>query len=202
MPRWPFLAVAGAVAAVIAAVAIDAQLRQPAACGPSTVADASIGGELPPVDHTGRRRDAGPVSASPMLVYFGYTFCPDVCPVDALRMTRAAYALDDAGIEVTPVFVTIDPARDRPDMLADFVEALHPRTVGLTGTEEEIARAAERWRIYYRRGEGVDEFYLMDHSTITYLADPQGRYLAHFTRDASVDQIVDSVSCLRGAGRI
>ena len=202
MPRWPFLAAVGAVAAVIVGVMIDARLREPAACGSTTVGDASIGGELPPVDHTGRRRQPGPVGAAPMFVYFGYTYCPDICPVDAVRMSSAAYALDDEGIEITPVFVTIDPTRDQPELLAEFVEALHPRTIGLTGSDEDIARAAEDWRIYYRRGEGPEEFYLMDHSTITYLASAEGEYLAHFTRDATVEQMVESVACLRDTGQL
>ena len=202
MPRWPFLAAAGAVAAVIAGVMIDAGVREPAACGSSTVGDTSIGGDLPPVDHTGRRRAPGPVSDAPMLVYFGYTYCPDICPVDAVRMSSAAYALDEQGIEVTPVFVTIDPERDQPELLAEFVDALHPRMIGLTGNADEIAKAAEDWRIYYRRGDGPEEFYLMDHSTITYLADTDGQYLAHFTRDAPVEAMVESAACLRDAGRI
>ena len=201
LPRWPLLAAAGAIAIVIVGVMIVTALVEPPACGSAAAGSASIGGELPPVDHTGRRRN-GPVSDSPLLVYFGYTYCPDICPMDVLRMSRAAYALDDAGIEVTPVFVTIDPNRDQPELLAEFVEALHPRMIALTGSEDEIAEAAEDWRIYYRRGEGEDEFYLMDHSTITYLADNDGQYLAHFTREASVQHMVDSVACLKDAGRI
>ena len=202
MPRWPFLAAAGAIAAVIVGVMIDAGLRTPAACGSSTVGDASIGGALPPIDHNGQRRGTEPVSATPMLVYFGYTYCPDICPMDAVRMSGAAYALDERDIEITPVFVTIDPARDQPEMLAEFVEALHPRTIGLTGNDQDIAKAAEDWRIYYRRGDGPDEFYLMDHSTITYLSDPDGRYLAHFTREATVEDIVETAECLLSTGRI
>lgn len=202
MPRWPFLAAAGAIATVIAGVMIVTALVEPPACGSAAAGSASIGGRLPPVDHTGKRRRSGPVSDSPLLVYFGYTYCPDICPVDVLRMSRATYALDDAGIEITPVFVTIDPERDQPELLAEFVEALHPRMIALTGSEGEIAEAAEDWRIYFRRGEGEDEFYLMDHSTITYLADTDGQYLAHFTREASVQHMVDSVACLKDAGRI
>ena len=202
VPRWPFLAAASAIAAVIAGVMIDAALREPAACGSATAGSASIGGRLPPMDHTGTRRGSGPVSELPLLVYFGYTYCPDICPIDVLRMSRATYALDDAGIEVTPVFVTIDPERDQPEMLAEFVEAMHPRMIALTGSEDEVAEAAEDWRIYYRRGDGEDEFYLMDHSTITYFAEPDGRYLAHFTREATVEHMVASVACLKDAGRI
>lgn len=200
--RWPWVAAAsGLFAVVLLAGLLDATLREPAACGSFAAGSPSIGGPLPPIDHTGTRR-AGALGELPMLVYFGYTSCPGICPVDAQRMGRVAEELEERGIDVKPVFVTVDPQRDTPEILAEFVETIHPRAVGLTGTPRDIGQAASDWRIHYRRGEGDDEFYLMDHSTLTYLADAEGAYRAHFGRDSSVEDMVSTTACLRETGRI
>ncbi len=177
-------------------------LDDPETCGGTATADASIGGVLPPVEHTGRRRDPDAPLGEPALVYFGYTFCPDICPLDVSYMSDAGYELDERGIAVTPVFVTIDPARDTAETLADFVVPFHPRMLALTGSDAEIAAAAAAWRVYYARGEGEDEYYLMNHSAITYLADEDGDYVAHFSHGTPPDVIAEAVACHSRAGRI
>lgn len=180
-----------AAAAAVGAAAVLVVVERPSACG--VAASADIGGYLPPRDHLGRLRDA-PLG-EPALVYFGYTFCPDVCPLDVFNLSEAAHALDERGIAVAPVFVTVDPARDTVEVLADFVAPLHPRMLALTGSGDEIARAARSWRVYYARGEGEGEDYLMNHSAFTYLADADGEMVAHYAHNTPPSAIAESVAC-------
>lgn len=155
----------------------------------------SLGGPLDLVDQTGRAVTETDVITGPTLLYFGYTFCPDVCPFDTADMAMATEILDERGIEVTPVFITIDPARDSPESLSDFVGALHPRMLGLTGTPEQVDAAAKAWRVYYNKAGEGDEDYLMDHSTFTYLAAPEVGFLEVFRRETTPEQMADRVQC-------
>ena len=115
------------------------------------------------MDHRGQIVTDIDVLDQPALVYFGYTFCPDACPMDVARNVVAVEVLADSGLQVKPVFITIDPARDTPEYLADFVANNHPDMVGLTGTAEQVAQAARAYKVYYRKQLGDDEeYYLMD----------------------------------------
>lgn len=121
-----------------------------------------------------------------MLVYFGYTHCPDVCPTKLIEVTHALEDFEkenprQAGI-VAPVFVTVDPARDTPEILRDYVANFHPRFVALTGTEAAVAAMTTAYNVYYRRvptDDGKD--YVMDHTAYVFLLGPDGRYVTHFT---------------------
>lgn len=155
----------------------------------------SLGGPFSLVDQTGRAVTEKDVIAGPTLLYFGYTFCPDVCPFDTAEMAMATEILDERGVEVTPVFITIDPARDTPQALADYVGALHPRMLGLTGTPEQVDAAAKAWRVYYAKAGEGDEDYLMDHSTFTYLAAPGVGFLDVFRRETTPEEMADKVQC-------
>jgi protein SCO1/2 len=113
-------------------------------------------------------------------MYFGFTFCPDVCPVDAAKVgagMRAFEAKDPrAAAKVQPLFLTVDPDRDTPDALAEFTANFHPRLIGLTGTPEQVAAALKTFRIYAKRVPGVTEgSYTFDHLAVIYLMDPAGR---------------------------
>jgi protein SCO1 len=116
-----------------------------------------------------------------LLVYFGYTFCPDACPT---AMNALGVTLDELGplaAEVQPIFITVDPERDTPQVVADYVKAFDPRIVGLSGTPEQIAAAAKEFRVYYQiRPLGSDE-YAIDHSSFIYVIDPQGRVVELLT---------------------
>jgi cytochrome oxidase Cu insertion factor (SCO1/SenC/PrrC family) len=146
---------------------------------------AAIGGPFTLTDHTGAKRTDQNFRGKHMLVYFGYTFCPDVCPTALQVMTNAMDRMErDAEAKIIPVFITIDPERDTVKQLASYVDNFHPRLVGLTGTPEEIANAARAYRVYFGKsketgGDVMD--YLMDHSSIVFLMDPNGRYITHFT---------------------
>jgi len=133
--------------------------------------------------------------AGPTLIYFGYTFCPDVCPVDSQIMADAVDLLAERGIEVTPVFVTVDPARDTPTELGYFVEGLHPEMVGLTGSEADVSGAADAYKVYYEKVELQDSAagYLMNHTGYTYLMTPEKGITALFRREFPPEQIADDI---------
>lgn len=156
---------------------------------------AAIGGPFSLIDTEDRRVTDEDVIAGPTLIYFGYAFCPDFCPMDLARNAAAADALAARGVDVAQVFITVDPERDTPQVLADYTAWIHPALVGLTGTPEETAAAANAYRVYSRRGAGEDEFYLVDHSTFTYLVAPGEGFLEFYSTTASPDEVADSVAC-------
>lgn len=158
-------------------------------------AGASLGGPFTLTAHTGARLTEAEVFDRPTLLYFGYRWCPDVCPFDVARNAEAVYLLEERGLDVRPVFVTIDPTRDTPETLTPWVEAHHPRMIGLTGTPEEIGAAARAWRVYFAKVGEEAEDYLMDHSTFTYLVAPGGEFLDVFRREDTAEGIADRVQC-------
>jgi protein SCO1/2 len=141
------------------------------------------------------------VLTKPSLVYFGYTFCPDVCPFDMSRNAEAVDLLDQKGIDVTPVFISIDPERDTPDALADYASNMHPKLVALTGSADQVKTASQAYKTFYSRRETGDEFYLLDHSTFTYLMLPGTGFVDFYRREITSDQMAESVACFVGAGK-
>jgi len=166
-----------------------------AVCRGGQVAGGSIGGPFTLVDETGATVTDKDVIQSPTLIYFGYTFCPDVCPLDAIRNAEAVDILEEMGVEVTPVFISIDPRRDTPEVMAEFTDYMHPRMIGLTGSEEQVKAASQAYRTYYKAQEATDEFYLVDHSTFTYLVLPEIGFVDFFKREATADEMAQRVSC-------
>lgn len=154
--------------------------QEPAATPP--LAGARIGGPFTLTDQDGRTVTDRDFAGRYRIVYFGYTFCPDVCPTDVQNIAAALKLLerDDPALakRVVPIFITVDPARDTPPVLKRFVTAFHPRLVGLTGSTDAIATVAKEYGIYFQRGAGNADGYLMDHSRQIYLFDPQGKPLA------------------------
>ena len=165
-------------------------------CRSSTVAGgvATIGGPFSLTDGDGRRVTDKDVLTGPTLDYFGYSFCPDFCPTDLARNALVADELASREVRVGQVFITIDPARDTPPVVRDFAAAIHPDLVGLTGTPEEIAAAAAAFRVYYRKADTTD-YYMMDHSTFTYLVDPAHGFLEFYGSNATPDEMATSVAC-------
>ena len=173
-----------------------------AACRESVVAGGAgaIGGPFTLVDTAGRTVTDREVITAPSLLYFGYTFCPDVCPLDTARNAEAVDILEERGHEVTPVFISIDPRRDTPAVVADFVANLHPRMIGLTGSEDQVRAASAAYRTFYRAQTGDPDYYLVDHSTFTYLVLPGTGFVEFFRRDLSSDALADRVACFLDAG--
>ncbi|GLS86228.1 protein senC [Cypionkella aquatica] len=154
-----------------------------------------IGGPFTLVNEAGQTVTDKQVLAKPSLVYFGYSFCPDVCPLDGARNAEAVDLLKAKGMDVTPVFITIDPERDTPEVLKDFTQNLHPDMVGLTGTPEKIQAASRAYKTFYKKQETGDQYYLMDHSTFTYLMLPGLGFADFFNRDDTAAQMADRTAC-------
>ena len=152
---------------------------------------AMIGGPFALVDGDGRRFTHEDLTGRHHLIYFGYTFCPDVCPTTLLTATEAIDALGPAMAgQVRLVFVSVDPERDRPGTVKEYMTHFLPGSVGLTGSPAEVRTAAAAYRIYYRKNEpDADGDYLVDHSSVLYLMDPDGRYLTHFNHKSTPDEI-------------
>lgn len=172
-----------------------------AECRGGAVGGGDIGGAFTLLDKTGKAVTDKEVLAGPSLVYFGYTFCPDVCPMDMARNAEAVDLLAEKGLSVTPVFISIDPDRDTPQVVGEFAANLHPKAVGLTGSAEQIKAASQAYKTYYRKQDGDDpEFYMMDHSTFTYLMLPGGKFGDFFRRDDTAEAMADRVACFLGKG--
>lgn len=152
------------------------------------LAGARIGGPFTLTNQDGRRVTEKDYAGKYRIVYFGYSYCPDVCPVDLQLLMQGLRLFERqdaaAAAKVQPIFITVDPARDTAAVLKTYVAAFHPRLVGLTGSEEEIAAAAKAYAVYYRKAEnaGASE-YLMDHSRQTYLMGPDGEPIALLPQD-------------------
>ena len=155
---------------------------------------AKIGGDFTLVDKTGKTVRFHDFRGKYPVVYFGYTFCPDACPLDVQRLMQGyakfAKAEPEVAARVVPLFVSIDPARDTPQVVGEFAAAFSPRLIGLTGSEAQVAEAAKMFAAYYRKGEPEPGGgYLMDHSRTAFLMDPQGKPLAILPVDQGADAV-------------
>lgn len=163
--------------------------------GPNGPADlASLGGPFKLVDQTGTPRTDADFRGKAMLIFFGYSNCPDVCALTLSNMTAAVDSLGSRTLEVVPIFITIDPGRDTVARLANYAANFGPRLVALTGDEEAIASVAREYRFYYAKTDvksGTD--YMMNHSSAIYLMGPDGRYLDHFAHDVSAAQMSSEI---------
>ncbi len=171
----------------------------------STTASArrdTIGGSFTLTDHTGRRVSDADFRGKFLLIFFGYTYCPDVCPTAMANVSLVMEELGSDAAEVQPLFISVDPERDDPAELADFVGQFDPRIVGLTGTPEEIAEVARKFRVYYRKvtaeelggeaSDGADD-YLMDHSAYVYLMGPDGGFIEVFSHTEDPAEVARAV---------
>ena len=172
-----------------------------AECRQGQVAGGDIGGPFTLVNTTGQTVTDKDVITKPTLVYFGYTFCPDVCPLDMARNVDAVDKLEAQGIDVTPVFISIDPERDTPDALSDYASNMHPKLVALTGSPEQVKLASQAYKTFYKKRETGDEYYLMDHSTFTYLMLPGTGFVDFFRQEVTSDKMAESVACFVKAGK-
>ena len=138
-----------------------------------------------------------------LLVYFGYTFCPNSCPTTLLEVATALKKLGLDAAQVQPLFITVDPQRDTPKVMEQYTQSFDPRIVGLTGTSQQIAAAAREYGAYYVRhptGPGAND-YVMDHSTYLYVIDPRGKFVRAFDTATSGDRIADALRELMARGR-
>jgi cytochrome oxidase Cu insertion factor (SCO1/SenC/PrrC family) len=153
-----------------------------------------IGGPFTLMDQTGRLRSDTEFRGKMMLIYFGYTFCPDICPTDLMTITEALDRLGEAGAAVQPIFITLDPERDTVERLAEYVSSFHPRLIGLTGAPDDIRKVALAYKAYYaRRENGAGEDYTIDHTGVTYLVGREGEYLGFVPPQTSPQRLVEVI---------
>ena len=149
-----------------------------------------VGGPFALVDHTGKPRTDADFRGKVLLVYFGFTYCPDICPTDLAQIGLALDRLGPAAEAVQPLFITLDPKRDTPEHLAEYVPQFHPRLIGLTGSAAAVRAAADAYKVYYRqvpRADGSD--YTVDHSAFLYVVDRDGSYLGFLPPGTSAERI-------------
>jgi len=157
---------------------------------------ALVGGPFTLTDQDGRRVTDKDFLGKYMLVFFGYTYCPDVCPTELQVMTAALDQMGPQADRIQPVFVSIDPARDTPEVLKSYVGNFGPRLMGLTGTADEVANIARAYRVYYAKAGNSSSptDYLMDHSSIIYLMGPDGRFVKHMTYTTDAAELARELS--------
>tara|TARA_R110000772_G_scaffold59179_2_gene133993 strand:- start:451 stop:1068 length:618 start_codon:yes stop_codon:yes gene_type:complete len=178
-----------------------------AACNPASsdngnaeapLTGAKIGGSFTLTNEDGGKTSDTDFAGKYRIIYFGYSYCPDVCPVDLQRLMQGLALVEKSdpslAKKIQPIFITIDPERDRPEQLKQYVSAFHPRLIGLTGSVDEIAEVAKKYLIIYgkREDEGASE-YLVDHSRQAYLFGPAGEPIALLPYDGTPQQIADEI---------
>lgn len=180
-----FVAGLAACFAVILVVADHLGLR-------SSPAHAAVGGPFTLTDQDGRTVTDKDFKGRPLLVFFGYTHCPDICPTTLFDMSEVLNKLGPDASKVNAVFVSVDPARDTPAKLKDYLSSFNPHLRGLTGTPEQIAAIAKGYRVYFKKVPQENGEYVMDHTAIVYLMDKDGNFVAPFNvsrkpEDAAAD---------------
>ena len=156
----------------------------------------AVGGAFALTDHTGKRVTDKDFLGKYMLVFFGFTNCPDICPSGLQVMTAALDKIGSKADDIVPIFITLDAKRDTPEKLGEYLKSFHPRLVGLTGTEEEIAAAIKVYRVYAEKitDEKTPDSYSYDHSAIFYLMGKDGVFLSPLPHTTNVDELADALN--------
>lgn len=151
-----------------------------------------IGGAFTLTDHTGKVVTEADFRGRYLIIYFGYTFCPEICPTELQDISEALDLLGKDADKITPIFISVDPERDTVQQMAEYVPLFHKSLVGLTGTPQQVAAVAKAYRVYYaRQGDGTS--YEMDHSSIIYFMNPEGQYAAHFAYGVDPERIASKI---------
>lgn len=153
-----------------------------------------IGGPFELVDQHGAVRQDSDFRGRYMLVYFGYNWCPDVCPTSLLNITLALEKLDGIAPPIQPIYITVDPERDTVEEMKAYAEHFHPSLVALTGNQTQIAKAADAYYVVYEKaGEDGSADYFVDHTAFIYLMDPEGNFVRFFSHEAMAEEIATGV---------
>ena len=183
--------------AAYAAVWWQSQQGNPTAAGDATgrrVTSVSVGGPFTLVDHTGKQVTQESYAGRFLLVFFGYTFCPDVCPTELGSFSVALDALGEDIEHIVPLFITIDAERDTPALLAEYVSHFHESLIGLTGTRDQVDEIARNYRVFYRKVEDPENtYYLMDHTALTYLMAPDGELVRMFVHGTPPEELAGAI---------
>jgi cytochrome oxidase Cu insertion factor (SCO1/SenC/PrrC family) len=194
--RLAVVALAATLVGVVVALAVLPGPREQVSRALPSTGRALVGGPFTLVDHTGKTVTDQDFRGRYMLIYFGFTHCPDVCPSGLQVMAAALDKVGAKADQVTPILITVDPERDTPEQLASYVSSFHPRLVGLTGSQEQVAAAIKAYRVYAKRVEDPKSSagFTYDHTSLIYLMDREGAYVAHFTHATSVDRIAERLA--------
>lgn len=191
--RTILVVVVGLIIGAAAAIAVFPGARQALipSSGPITSGKALVGGPFTLTDDTGKRVTDKDYRGRHMLVFFGFTSCPDICPAGLQLISAAIENLGPKADRLTPIFISVDPERDTPAKLGAYVKNFDPRLVGLTGTPEEIAAVTRAYKVYFKKVPNAESpgDYGMDHTSIIYVMDPSGEFVAHFTPTTTVEEM-------------
>ncbi|KAM3217742.1 Protein SCO1 -like protein 1, mitochondrial [Capsicum annuum] len=161
--------------------------------GPS-VGKAAIGGPFNLIDHNGKSVTEKDFFGKWTVVYFGFTHCPDICPEELQKLAAAVDKIKEkSGIQIVPVFISVDPERDTVEQVGEYVKEFHPNLIGLTGSPEEIKKTARAYRVYYMKTEEEGSDYLVDHSIVMYLMDPKMDFVKFFGKNNDVNMLADGI---------
>jgi cytochrome oxidase Cu insertion factor (SCO1/SenC/PrrC family) len=157
--------------------------------------EALVGGPFTMVNQRGETVTDKTYLGKPMLVFFGFTYCPDICPTELQIIAQSLTDLGDAGKDIQPIFVTVDPARDTPEVIGQYVANFGDRFIGLTGSESQVAEMASAYRVYYSKQDNAKDpaNYLMDHSAIIYLMGRDGKFLKHFSYTTDARKLTEGL---------
>jgi protein SCO1 len=189
--RRGLIAFVAALIVIVGAFAYEQFYAEP---GDTEQAAVAVGGPFSLTDQNGAVKHDSDFHGKLMLIYFGYTYCPDVCPTTLNTMSQALARLGPQAAGIVPIFITIDPARDTPAQMKLYASNFDPRFVALTGPPEEIDAVAREYRVYYKKAEGeAGGAYTVDHSSVIYLMGRDGRYIGHFDPGISADSMADKL---------
>ena len=186
------------IVALYLLLSIETPVKPLAGHGDNIKDDAQIGGDFELTDFNGKNFNSSMLKGHLSMIYFGFTYCPDICPTSLYKLTEVLNTLDKYKINITPVFITIDPERDTVEVLKEYLPHFHPKFIGLTGSIEQIKGVADKFKVYYARSidnkaiEG-NKNYMIDHSSFVYLLDKEGQYLKHFYFSSSAEEIIDFI---------
>ncbi len=186
--RFGVVIILGALAGIAVALLVVGQSRT---APPQSTGTVQIGGPFELVRTTGATVKSADLAGEPMLVYFGFTNCPDICPAGLQQISAALDKLGTQAAGLHVVFITLDPERDTPAKLGEYMKSFHPAIMGLTGSLDAVTAAAKAYRVYFKKVETgtTPTEYTIDHSGFMYLMDGSGRYIAHFPHNVTADKL-------------
>ena len=154
-----------------------------------------IGGTFELINHLDELVNEKEVLIEPSLIYFGYSYCPDICPYDLARNSDVVDILKKQGYDLTPIFISIDPKRDNTSRLRDYIELFHPKMIGLTGSKNQLKDIEKKYKVYKNIPNDENEGYLVDHSTFSYLIHHEKGFLEYYNRSNTSEEISEPIAC-------